>query len=115
MQGTTTYIRGEVVLVDFVFADETDVKLRPALIVSSNRYHRSRQEITTAAITSNVGRRLFGDREIVGWQEAGLRFPSLVTGVIRTVKPQMVRYRLGVLSGEEMAAVDRALRASLGL
>ena len=40
----TTYSRGDIVLVKFVFADEKGVKQRPGLLVSSARYHRSRRE-----------------------------------------------------------------------
>lgn len=115
MQGTTSYIRGDIVLVDFVFSDESGMKLRPALIVSSERYHRARQDVITAAITTNVGRRLFGDRAIAGWREAGLQFPSVVTGIVRTVKAPMIRHRLGALQRDDLAGVDQALRGSLGL
>lgn len=102
-------------LVDFVFSDESGLKLRPALVVSSERYHRARQEVITAAITTNVGRRLFGDRAIGRWQEAGLRFPSLVTGIVQTVKAPMIRRRLGTLQRDDLAGIDEALRGSLGL
>lgn len=42
----TAYSRGDVVLVGFVFSDESGRKLRPALVVSSLAYHRGRQERT---------------------------------------------------------------------
>jgi mRNA-degrading endonuclease toxin of MazEF toxin-antitoxin module len=67
-------------LVSF-FSDESAKKLRPAVVISSAAYNRSRQEIIVAAITSNIRRRLFGDHLIAGWKEAGLLFPSLVTGI----------------------------------
>jgi hypothetical protein len=41
--------------------------------------------------------------------------PSLVTGVIRTVKRRMIARRLGVLAAADRAAVERQLRASLAL
>lgn len=68
-----------------------------------------------AAITSNVTRRLVGDYVVLNWRESGLLFPSTVTGVIRTIKRQLVRRRLGSLSPRDMRAVDRLLRQSLGL
>lgn len=105
-QGSTSFTRGDVVLLDFVFSDESGVKLRPALVVSSERYHRGRQEVVTAAITTNTSRRLFGDRAIRGWREAGLRFPSLVTGIVRTVTVPMIRHRIGVLSKDDLASID---------
>ncbi len=60
MPSMTDCRRGDVVLVRFVFSDESGVKLRPAVVVSSTGYHRSRREVIVAAITSNVKRRLFG-------------------------------------------------------
>ena len=115
MQGTTSYSRGDVVLVDFVYSDQTGVKLRPALIISSERYHAGRQEVIVAAITTNIGRRLFGDRAISKWQEAGLRFPSVATGIIRTITAPMISRRLGTIAPEDLTTVTRALRQSLAL
>jgi len=76
----TVYSRGDVVLVGFVFSDESGKKLRPAVVVSSAAYNRSRQEIVVAAITSNIRRRFFGDHLLADWKGAGLLYPSLVTG-----------------------------------
>jgi len=86
----TTYSRGDIVLVKFVFADEKGVKQRPGLLVSSASYHRSRREAVLAAITSHAGRSLVGDYRLVRWKEAGLPLPSTVTGIIRTIKQDMI-------------------------
>ena len=106
---------GDVVLVGFVFSDESGRKLRPALVISSSAYHRARREVIVAAITSNVRRRLFADHIVVDWQTAGLLFPSLVTGIVRTVKQTMIERTLGSLSKADMQAVDRGLRRALAL
>lgn len=111
----TVYSRGDVVLVGFVFSDESGKKLRPALVVSSPAYHRGRQEVVVAAITSNVRRRLFGDHLIADWKGAGLLFPSRVTGIIRTITRTMINRRLGSMPKPDMEAVDGELRRSLGL
>ena len=111
----TAYNRGDVVLVGFVFADESGKKLRPALVISSTVYNRSRQEGVIAAITSNIRRRLFGDFLIADWKRAGLLFPSVVTGVMRTVKQMMIERKLGSMLKSDMEAIDRELRRSLGL
>src|SRR5882672_10082849 len=89
MPRMTSCSRGDVVLVKFVFADEKGAKQRPGLIVSVDRYHQGRQDAILAAITSNVGRLLVGDYKIRAWREAGLLFPSTVTGIIRTIKQKM--------------------------
>jgi mRNA-degrading endonuclease toxin of MazEF toxin-antitoxin module len=71
----TSFKRGDIVLVKFVFADEKGVKQRPGLIISAERYHRSRREAILAAITSNVGRRLVGDYKITGGGRRAFRIP----------------------------------------
>jgi mRNA interferase MazF len=114
MPPTTSFRRGDVVLVDFAFSGETGVKRRPALVVSSEVYHRARQETVIAAVTSNVERLLVGDHLVSNWQQAGLLYPSVVTGIIRTMKQTMVARRLGSLSGTDMKAVDRSLSLILG-
>jgi mRNA interferase MazF len=111
----TDYSRGDVVLVSFVFSDETGERQRPAVIVSSEAYHRSRQEAIIAAITSRTDRILTGDHLITDWQGAGLLFPSVATGIIRTVKRGMISRRLGIMSQADMEAIDDNLRAALSL
>lgn len=115
MRSTTIVNRGDVVLVEFVFSDESGAKLRPALVVSSSSYHEAREEVIIAAITSNVSRRLPGDHVIEEWQDAGLVSPSAVTGIVRAIKWSMIRRTLGSLAAHDQSAVDRALRRSLGL
>lgn len=102
-------------LVGFVFAEGAGRKLRPAVIVSASAYHRARQEVVVAAITSNVGRLLFGDHLISDWKRAGLLFPSVATGIIRTVKRTVIERKLGTMPGPDMEAIDRGLSRCLGL
>jgi len=111
----TEYRRGEVVLIGFVFADETGERRRPAVIVSSDAYHRSRQEAIITAITSRTDRLLSGDHLVIDWQGAGLLFPSVATGIIRTIKRGMIARRLGTMSRADMAAIDDNLRTALSL
>jgi mRNA interferase MazF len=65
MRSMTGYGRGDVVLVAFAFSDESATKLRPALVISTALYHRAREEVIVAAITSNTRRRLVGDQIVV--------------------------------------------------
>jgi len=111
----TAYRRGDVVLVNFVFANERGVKRRPALIISAEPYQRGRQEVILAAITSNVGRLLVGDHLIADWQGAGLLYPSVATGIIRTTKQAMIARKLGTMLTPDLPAIENALRVALGL
>ena len=45
---------GDVVLVPFPFTDQTASKKRPAVIVSSSHYGRTRHDIVLMAITSQL-------------------------------------------------------------
>jgi len=105
--------RGDVVLVRFIFSDETEAKRRPAVIVSTSDYHQARQEAIITAISSNVDRLLAGDYRIAGWKAAGLLFPSAATAILRTIKQAMIERRLGTLSSTDMQAIEVALREVL--
>ncbi len=58
---------------------------------------------------------LFGDHVLSGWKQAGLLFPSTVTGILRTIKATMIHRRLGTVPATEMPLIDRALADALGL
>ena len=111
----TGYSRGDVVLINFMFSDETGLRRRPAVIVGSDAYQQGREEAIIDAITSRTDRVLTGDCIIGDWQGAGLLSPSVATGIIRTVKQDMIARKLGVMPGTDMKAIDSKLRAVLGL
>jgi mRNA interferase MazF len=103
------YRRGDIVLVGFIFTDEKGEKRRPALVISSDAYQLNRREVIIVAITSMVERRLIGDILIADWQGAGLLFPSVVTGIIRTVKQNIIVKKLGNMPDLDMQAVESNL------
>jgi len=107
--------RGDVVLISFIFSDETGVKRRPAMIISSNVFHSGRDEAIIAAITSRTDRALVGDHRINDWRGAGLLFPSVATSVIRTVKQSMIARRLGSMPSPDMEIINNKMRLVLGL
>ena len=111
----TVYNRGDVVLVGFMFSEESGRKLRPAIVISSAVYNRARQEVIVAAVTSNVRRRLFGDHLIANWKEAGLLFPSVATAILRTIKRTMIEKKLGAMPKIDLQTFDRDLRRSLAM
>lgn len=115
MRRMTDYEQGDVVLVQFVFADETGSKRRPAVVVSTREYNHARQEAILAAVTSNVDRLLPGDHFVVGWQKAGLLFPSVATGIVRTVKQAAIERQFGTMPPSDMRAILAQLRSVLGL
>lgn len=111
----TSYKQKDVVLVHFVFSEGTGFKKRPALVISSHDYHRSRREVIMAAITSNTDRVLSGDTKIKDWKRANLLYPSLVTGILQTIKGDMIERTLGTLSADDFEEVKKNLKIALSL
>ena len=111
----TGYSRRDVVLVRFIFSDETGERQRPAVILSSDAYYQSRQEAIIAAITSRTDRILVGDHLINDWEGSGLLFPSVATGIIRTIKQGMIAKKLGIMPLPDMKRIEGNLRGALVL
>ena len=84
-------------------------------MLSGSEYHVGRQEVIVAAVTSNVSRLLPSDHVIDGWRPAGLPRPSVVTGILRTIKRAMIERALGRLPAGDLRAVQDAVRVTLGL
>jgi mRNA interferase MazF len=73
MAASSRLVFGDVVLVPFPFTDQSSIKKRPAVVVSSNGYNTHRRDILIMAITSQVRQPLdFGEAMITDWQAAGL-------------------------------------------
>jgi mRNA interferase MazF len=108
------YKQGDIVLVNVIFSEGSGVKKQPALIISDECYHNNRQEIIIAAITSNTERILPGDTKIKEWQKAGLKFPSLITGIIQTLKINIIERKLGKLALSDFLKYQSTLRKTLG-
>lgn len=93
-----------------IFGDGSGEKRRPAVIVSSSRYQSSRQEAVIAPITSRTDRVSAGDHLIDDWQKAGLLFPSVATGILRTVKQEAIIKKLGTMPYPDIQAIENNLR-----
>src|SRR5947208_16450035 len=52
MPSTTIYRRAQVVVVEVPFSDLSGTKRRPALVVSSERFHRALSDVSVCPITS---------------------------------------------------------------
>lgn len=116
MQSTTTYSRGDIVIVPFAFSDRSGFKPRPAMVLSSPSFQTGRADVVVAALTSRVREPLLtGDYLIHDWQGCGLPKPTVATGILRTVKSFLVLRRVGALQTLELRQYDQVLRSSLGL
>jgi len=116
MPSTTDYRFGDVVLVPFPFTDQTATKKRPAIVVSSDMYHRQRLDIVVVAVTSHLPRSTGAAGEVVisAWKEAGLLRPSLIKPVLATLERGLILRRLGALVESDRQALRDALKQVLG-
>jgi mRNA interferase MazF len=77
----TAFRRGDVVLVGFPFTDLAAIKMRPALVVSSDEFNERGQDMILAAITSQVTKKISSPDHFLpaeDQRQAGLPKPSLV-------------------------------------
>jgi mRNA interferase MazF len=113
--------RGDVVLVHFPFAAGTGGKLRPALIVQSDRNNRRLVNVILAPITTNIARvheptRLLIEVSSPVGQQSGLLFDSSVTCEnITTLEATLIQRTIGSLPAATMLQVNDCLRAALDL
>jgi mRNA interferase MazF len=115
MPSMTAYSFGDVILVPFPFTDQSQSKQRPAVIVSSSRYHAERADLVLMAITSQVrSPPAFGESSVRDWQAAGLIKLSVIKPVLATLDQRLVRKTLGRLSETDRSALKDTLRLILG-
>ena len=115
MPNTTDYSFGSIVLVPFPVTDQTTVKKRPAIVVSSDAYHHDRQDVILMAVTSQVRSATgVGECAIGGWKDAGLLKPSVVKPVVATLERHLVLRTLGTLRDDDRSALRRALLTVFG-
>lgn len=109
--------RGEVHLVSFDPTVGAEIKkTRPALVIQNDIGNRLSPITIVAAIASRFDDSLYPTEVLVTPPEGGLREPSVVMlNQIRSVDRRRLTTRLGRLTPETMARVDRALSISVGL
>jgi mRNA interferase MazF len=115
MPTTTGYEFGDVVLVPFPFTDHRTTKRRPAVVVSSERYHQERPDLIILAVTSQVrAAPAIGEAAIGKWKEAGLLKPSVLKPLLATIEKGLVLRRLGRLEEKDRRALREVLDDILG-
>ena len=111
----TGYEFGDVVLVPFPFTDQSAIKRRPAIVISSAAYHRARPDLLIMAVTSQQPSTLsVGEVQVQDWRGAGLLKPSVLKPVLTTIAPVLVLKKLGRLTPNDQAALRQAFTTILG-
>lgn len=114
--------RGDVVLVDYLFSDRTGSKVRPCLVVQSDRNNGRLDDTIVVAISSNTTRGAVEPTQHVvaaatsEGRQSGLLFDSAVQCEnILTIDGQFILRKIGALPPVVMGYIDECLKASLGL
>jgi mRNA interferase MazF len=101
---------GAILLVPFPFTDQTTVKRRPAVVVSSRAYNRARPDVVVMAVTSQLrASATFGEVWVSDWKGAGLLKPSAIKPIFATLEQPLILRRLGALATTDQAALNAAI------
>ena len=110
-----TYAFGEVVLVPFPFTDQSGLKKRPAVVVSSSGYNTNRRDLIIMAITSQVRTPPgFGEALVADWRAAGLIKPSVMKPVFTTIEQGLVVRTMGTLSANDLRTLRETVAQVIG-
>ncbi|HEY6342813.1 MAG TPA: type II toxin-antitoxin system PemK/MazF family toxin [Bryobacteraceae bacterium] len=103
---------GDVVVGAFPGADAT--KVRPAVVLSTELYHRHRPDVIVGLITTQRPRELAPtDCELRDWRQAGLHQPSFFRLFPVTLLQREVRV-IGMLSESDWASVRVCFKMGFG-
>ena len=104
----------DVVLIPFPGAVQT--KPRPAVVVSTDLYHRTRPDITFALLTGVVAGALDPtDYVLVDWAAAGLHRPTAFRAFFATRPATEIISQIGTLTDRDWAEVQGRLRLALAV
>ena len=99
------------ILVPFPFTDQSTIKKRPAIVISSDNYNQSKPDIILIAVTSQVNVTLqFGEVLIDDWAGAGLIKSSVIKPVITTLQRNLVIRTLGKLQSPDFQELKNILQ-----
>ena len=104
---------GSVITVDFPGA--TGIKRRPALVISTNLYHRTRPDVIISVLTSQLSAaNQPSDYILQDWSQAGLRLPTAFRVYLSTV-PNNAITSIGHLSTKDWEEIQRCLKQALAV
>ncbi len=101
---TPTYLPGDLLRVAYTFTDGVRTKTRPAVVLSPQQYHESRDDIIMMPLSTQAGG-YYGDRPLQDWQAAGINGPTYIKAVIQTIPQSSVMGTFGQLTEADRAQV----------
>ena len=107
------------VVVNVPFSDQSGAKLRPALVVSHETFHRTLPDVVVVPVSSRpryYRRAGPGDCPLRHWRAVGLRYPSTARiSNILTVDKNLIDRVLGMLLPDDLGRVAVGLRQAFAL
>jgi mRNA interferase MazF len=114
--------RGDIVLADLPFTDQSGSKIRPALVVQNDWNNARLDDMILALVTRTTQRtaseptQLLVDITTPDGKQSGLLHTSAIKCEhLITFHQSLVQRTIGSLSGSLMRQVDDCLKAALGL
>jgi mRNA-degrading endonuclease toxin of MazEF toxin-antitoxin module len=114
MRSTTTYRRGQVVVVSVPFTGHAGTKPRPALVLSADAFHRELPDLIVCPISSQP--RFYnqpggGDHPLKHWKNLGLRYPSTARlSNLMAIEKRLIKRALAPLHEDDLARIELGLR-----
>ncbi len=112
--------RGTIILTPFPFTDLTRNKVRPSLVVSSNK--RKDSNVIIAFISSVIDSKNLSETDVlldskeISFKETGLKTTSIIrTDKLATIDKKIILGELGNIESELLRKVDENLKLVLDL
>lgn len=103
---------GDVVSVPF--QGVTELKQRPAVVLSSALYHANRPDLILGLLTTQIQKAASPtDWTLQDWQAAGLHRATAFRSFVITLPKTQVYAQIGSLSAQDWQAIRRSVRAAL--
>ena len=114
----TIYKPGQIVLVPFPFTDFSTTKQRPAIIISSETFNNSGNDIIVLAITSHITPKISKFELLlneIDQRSCGLPKPSIIkVGKIISIDKRLIRKIIGELPKDTFLHIKDKLTEILG-
>lgn len=109
--------RGDIVLLPYPFTDLSDIKARPAIVVSTDRFNDANNDAVFVCISRMDYKTPFDFRIDVSdsrFQSTGLKFPSTFrTAKIVTLEKKLAKKRLGHADSILLSEIELRLKSLL--
>jgi mRNA interferase MazF len=96
----------EVVLVRYPFSDLSNSKVRPAIIVGTQK---DSKDLFIVPLTSKISSLVSGEFPLSDWRGSGLNVPTVVKRGLYTIESGLVLKILGRLSPNDATQLDGSL------